>query len=108
MTRAATTLFGAPALARRRPTAPEAEPSRPTVSAVATGSFEMGPGPLTVEVDVLAAGLVFTVLVRAGRVVGPMHRGERAVRFTDRRLAADAHRAAIEAAQDALRRGWLA
>ena len=67
----------------------------------------MGPGPRTVEVDVMVDGLVFTVLVRGARTVGPMHRGERAVRFVDAVLDAEVQRAAVEAAHDAERAGWL-
>lgn len=67
----------------------------------------MGPGPRVVEVDVMVDGLVFTCLVRAGRVVGPLHRGESAVRFTDRARAEEAHTAAVAAARDAESAGWI-
>ena len=67
----------------------------------------MKPGPRVVEVDVRIDGLIFTALVRAGRVVGPMHRGEQAFRFADDALASEVHRVAVGAAQDAERRGWL-
>lgn len=81
--------------------------SRSAVSATATGSFTMGPGPRVVEVDVMVEGVVLTCLVRYARVVGPMHRGKSAVRFNDPDVAAEVHRAATEAARDAERRGWL-
>ena len=67
----------------------------------------MKPGPRVVEVDVRVEGIIFTALVRRGRVVGPMHRGAQAFRFADPALAAEVHRAAVTAAQDAERRGWL-
>lgn len=98
-------LFGPPALQRRWPQPPPA--SRPAVSATATGSFKIGRGPHVVEVDVMVEGVVFTCHVRSTRVVGPMHRGAEAVRFADPVLAADVHRAAVQAAQTAERRGWL-
>lgn len=101
-------LFGPPALQRRRPQPPPARPaSRPAVSATATGSFKIGRGPHVVEVDVMVEGVVFTCLVRDARVVGPMHRGTEAVRFAEPALAAEVHRVAVEAAQTAERRGWL-
>ncbi len=92
-------LFGPPALLRRE--------EAPLVSAIVTGSWRMGPARVA-TVDVLLSGLVISCLVRGGRVVGPMQRGESAVRFTDRALAAKAHQAAVEAARDAERRGWIA
>lgn len=100
--------FGPPALRHRVPeTPPDTHPPR-RVSAVATGTFRLGRGPHAVDVDVMLDGLVLTCVVRAGRVAGPVTRGARGVRFTDRALAAEVHRAAVEAAADALRRGWLA
>ena len=112
-------IFGPPALPRmadRWPVTPPASgrrgghikaPSRPHVSASATGSFRMGPGARVVTVDVLVDGVVFSCLVRADRVVTPTMRGEIAVRFTDPGLDAKVHRAAVDAARDAELAGWL-
>ena len=101
-------LFGPPALQRRPTQSSPARPaSSPAVSATATGSFKIGPGPYVVEVDVMVEGIVFTCLVRGACVVGPMHRGAEAVRFAAPALAAEVHRAAVEAALTAGRRGWL-
>lgn len=80
---------------------------RPRVSAVATGAFRIGRVRIA-EVDVHVAGLVFSLLVRGEAVVPPMRRGEAAVTFTDPALDREVRRVAVEAAQDAERRGWLA
>ena len=101
-------LFGTPALQRRSTQPPPARlASCPAVSATATGSFKIGRASRVVEVDVMVESVVFTCLVRGVCVVGPMHRGKSAVRFADLDVAAEVHRAAVEAARDAERRGWL-
>lgn len=101
-------LFGPPALQRCPTQPPPARPASSTaVSATATGTLRLDPGPRVVEVDIMVEGVVFTCLVRADRVVGPMHRGQSAVRFAEPALAAEVHRVAVEAARDAERRGWL-
>ncbi len=61
----------------------------------------MGHGPRCVEVAVDVGGIAFTALVRAGRVCGPMWRGERAVTITDRDLARTVTAAVVEAARNA-------
>lgn len=90
-------LFGSPGLS---------EQPHPAISAVATGSFRLHGALRVAVVDVYVEGLVFSCLVNGTRVVPPMQRGERAIRFTDRRLEAEAYRVAVEAAADAERRGW--
>ena len=97
-------LFPAPALSRP---APIARGRAPGVSATATGSFRLGGGTRVATVDVLVDGVVFSCLVRGRRVVPPMQRGAVAVRFTDPALEVAVHRAAVQAARDAERRGWL-
>ena len=102
------TLFGPPALQRSRPRPSTVQPAFSlAVSATATGSFKMDRCPRVVEVDVMVEGVVFTCLVRGLRVVGPARRGAKAVRFTEPSVAAEVHRAAVEAAQTAARRGWV-
>ena len=104
-------LFGPPAL-RRTPPAPPVAPDRPTwrptVTAAATRTLSMGHDPRAVEVVVDVGGLAFTALVRAGRVCGPMWRGERAVTITDRALAREVTAAVIDAAQIAETAGGAA
>ena len=81
--------------------------TRRPVSATAVGAFRMGRGRKTYEVDIHIDGLTFSTLVRDGRVAVPVQRGEAALQFTDGALESEVTRAAIEAAQDAERRGWL-
>lgn len=106
---AAHALFGRPALSNP-PLAPEVSSPlpQPLVSATATGSFTLGHGPRVVTVDVKVGPVIVSVLVRAGRVVGPMQRGGAGVRFSNARVRAEARTAAVEAALEAERRGWLA
>jgi hypothetical protein len=59
-------------------------------------------------VDVHVFGAVFSVLVRGEVIVAPVMRGETAVRFTDPALDREVQRVAVEAAQYAEARGWLA
>ena len=100
-------LFGRPALP-----APPRPAVRPHVSAVATGTFKLARARI-VDVDVHVDGIVLRALVRLvggedARVVLPLLRGDAGVRFSDPAVTHAVNRAAVEAAQYADRRGWLA
>ena len=97
-------LFPTPALTRP---APSNRGWAPEVSATATGSFKMGRGARIATVDVRMDGIVVSCLVRGRRVAMPTLRGESAVRFTNPKHEAHVLRAAVEAARNAERRGWL-
>ena len=98
---------------RFTPPAAEARPAaRPHVSAVATGAFKLARGRI-VDVDVHVDGVVVRALVRLvgggdARVVLPFLRGDAGVRFSDPAVTHAVNRAAVEAAQYADQRGWLA
>ena len=109
----AAALFGRPALTRRQPPAPPAAsdrpPARPAVSASVVRAFRPARLGTCYDVDLTLWGAVkLRVVVSGSRLTTAFLRGEAAFEIADPALAAEAHRAAVEAAQDALRRGWTA
>ena len=98
---------------RRPPGWPE---PRLRVSAVASGVRHRGQIRVA-EVDVYVAGVVVTAFVTrpqlghptgASRVLGPFRRGGQTVRFSSAALGFEVAQAAVEAAEYADARGWLA
>ena len=100
--------------APRRP--PGWPPTRVRLSAVASGLYHRGPVRVA-EVDVYVSGVVVTgrvTLPSAGhptgavRVLGPFRRGTQTVEFSSAALGFEVAQAAVEAAEYADARGWLA